>query len=167
MKVRKSTFLDCQSIMEMIDQAKTYFKEQGIDQWQNGYPNIEVIKQDIEQENSFVLVKDEVPIATAVLTFEPELSYERVYDGGWLSHQPYGVIHRVAVQNELKGQGISTQMIKALEGICLDQNIRSLRVDTHEDNLSMQRLLKKNGFLTCGFVYLPCGGKRKVFEKLL
>ncbi len=64
MKVRKSTFLDCQSIMEMIDQAKTYFKEQGIDQWQNGYPNIEVIKQDIEQENSFVLVKDEVPIAT-------------------------------------------------------------------------------------------------------
>lgn len=51
-------------------------------------------------------------------------------------------------------------MIKALEGICLDQNIRSLRVNLYEGNLSMQRLLKKNNFLACG-------GKRIVFEKLL
>ncbi len=167
MKIRKSTLLDREAIMEIVEQAKAYFKEQGIDQWQNSYPNIEVITKDIEQENSFVLLKDEIPLATAVLTFEAELCYERVYDGGWLSEQPYGVIHRVAVRNDLKGQGVSTQMIKALEQICLEQKIQSLRVDTHEENLSMQRLLKKNGFLACGFVYLACGDKRIVFEKLL
>lgn len=43
--------------MEIIKQAQCYFKKQGIDQWQNGYPNSTVIKQDIEKKESYVLTK--------------------------------------------------------------------------------------------------------------
>ncbi|NLZ51738.1 MAG: GNAT family N-acetyltransferase, partial [Thermoanaerobacteraceae bacterium] len=38
MKFRKAVEADIDSILNIIRQAQNYFKEQGIDQWQNGYP---------------------------------------------------------------------------------------------------------------------------------
>ncbi|MDU2111026.1 MAG: hypothetical protein E7E92_00735, partial [Clostridiales bacterium] len=45
MEFRKSTKSDVTKIMEIVKQAQEYFKSQGIDQWQNGYPNEEVINK--------------------------------------------------------------------------------------------------------------------------
>ena len=39
--------------MKIIREAQLYFKEQGIDQWQNNYPNEDVIKNDIKNNNSY------------------------------------------------------------------------------------------------------------------
>ena len=36
--------------LEIIDQAKAFLKEQGIDQWQKGYPDAECIRRDIAGE---------------------------------------------------------------------------------------------------------------------
>ena len=46
---RKATETDLNAIMNIISQAQNYLKEQGIDQWQNGYPNRQTIKKDIEK----------------------------------------------------------------------------------------------------------------------
>lgn len=43
MELRKSSRSDIESIMKIIHQAQNYFKENGIDQWQNNYPNEETI----------------------------------------------------------------------------------------------------------------------------
>ena len=167
MYLRKSTLADRESIMKIIVQSQAYFKAQGIDQWQNNYPNLEVIQDDIRNESSYVLVKNGEVVATAVLTFARETSYESVYEGQWLSDQPYGVIHRIAVDHDLKGLGLSSMVMKEMEAICLTEDIHSVRVDTHEENLSMKKLLQKNGFIYCGYIYLTSGAKRVVFEKLL
>ena len=57
MEFRKSTKNDVPKIMNIVKQAQNYFKEQGIDQWQNNYPNDEVINNDInniwERENEY------------------------------------------------------------------------------------------------------------------
>lgn len=167
MHLRKSTLADSESIMKIIAQAQAYFKAQGINQWQHNYPNIKVIQEDIRNESSYVLIKESEVVATAVLTFTRETSYEVVYEGQWLSDQPYGVIHRIAVDQDLKGLGLSSMIMKEMESICLDEGIHSLRVDTHEENRSMQKLIQKNGFIYCGYIYLSDGAKRMIFEKLL
>lgn len=59
LQFRAAKFDDLWRIMEIIKQAQGYFKEQGIDQWQNGYPNPTVIKQDIEKKQSYVLAKNQ------------------------------------------------------------------------------------------------------------
>ena len=46
-------------------------------------------------------------------------------------------------------------------------NAASIRVDTHRDNLPMQRMLQKNGFIYCGIIYLADGKERFAFEKPL
>ena len=79
----------------------------------------------------------------------------------------YAVIHRIAVDHELKGIGLSSEMIKQTELMCNKKSVGSIKVDTHEDNQAMQRSLIKNGFDYCGVIYLADGSKRVAFEKCL
>lgn len=167
MEFRKSFKKDVDSIMRIIKQAQDYFKKQGIDQWQNDYPNQNTINDDIKNGESYVLENDGCVVATAMVTFKGEKSYDSIYNGEWLSNNEYATIHRVAVDNNYKGIGLSSQIIKNIENLCLQRNIHSIKVDTHEDNLSMQKLLKKNEFKYCGIIYLDDNSKRIAFEKIL
>ena len=165
MEFRKSSKADLNKIMGIIKQAQDYFKEQGIDQWQNNYPNKEVIKSDIEREESYVLSKDDNIVATTVISFDKEKTYDSIYDGKWSSNGKYAVIHRIAVDNNYKGLGLSHKIFKYVEELCKTKNINSIKIDTHEDNIVMQNLLNKRGFKYCGIIYLEDGDKRLAFEK--
>ena len=153
--------------MDIVKQAQVYFKEQNIDQWQNNYPNEEVINNDIENGESYVMLDENNIIATTVISFTKETSYENILDGKWITNGDYGVIHRIAVDNTQKGKGLSHKIIKYAEDVCRQNKVNSLKVDTHEENIPMQNLLKKNGFKYCGIIYLEDGGKRVAFEKTL
>lgn len=167
MKFRKSVKTDIDGIMNIIKQAQAYLKGLGINQWQNNYPNAEIINNDIDNNNSYVLLKDDKIVATAAISFDGEKTYDSIYGGQWISNNEYAVIHRIAVDNNYKGSGLAPQIIKNAEQLCLSKGVYSIKVDTHEENLSMQKMLKKNGFQYCGIIYLKDGSKRIAFEKIL
>lgn len=167
MEFRRTVEADISSIMNIIKQAQAYFKENGIDQWQNGYPNEEVIKNDISYEHSYVLLNDDKIVGTAAISFDGEKTYDDIYEGQWLSNGTFAVIHRIAVDNEYKGLGLSSIIIKNVEELCFSRGVTSIKVDTHIENLSMQRLLRKNGFQYCGIIYLEDKNKRVAFEKVI
>ena len=167
MEFRKSTKEDLKDIMAIIRDAQAYFKNNDIDQWQNGYPNEDSILSDIESKESYVLVDDNEIIGTAYLSFAGESDYDVIYEGKWLSHEDYAVVHRIAVKNDLKGKGIAGEIFKAIEKICLERDIHDIKIDTHRDNKSMQRFLEKQGFTRCGVVYLKDKSERIGFEKLI
>lgn len=167
MEFRKSTKLDINDIMKIIKQAQNYFKENKIDQWQNNYPNYDTIENDIDGEESYVLVKDGKIVATAALSFNGEGTYNNIYNGKWLSNNKYAVVHRVAVDENYKGQGLSSKIFENIEKICINKNINSIKIDTHKNNLSMQKLLEKEGFIYCGIIYLSDKSKRIAFEKIV
>ena len=166
MNFRRSNKNDINKIMEMIEEAKEYFKSNNIDQWQDGYPNYQVILDDINKGYSFVFIENDNIVASVAVSFEGENTYDKIYEGQWLSIQSYCVIHRLVVDSRLKGNGISSKIIKKIEEICLENNIHSIKIDTHKENLSMQKLLKKNNFSYCGIIYLEGKAPRVAFEKL-
>lgn len=167
MEFKKSVEADVDSIMKIIKQAQDYFKEKGINQWQNNYPNVEVISNDVAEKNSYVLLKNHEVVATAVVSFKGEKTYESIYEGKWISNKEYAVVHRIAVDNNHKGLGLSSQIIKNVEELCIEKGVSSIKVDTHEQNLSMQKLLRKNKFEYCGIIYLEDNSPRIAFEKIL
>ncbi|MDD3026834.1 MAG: GNAT family N-acetyltransferase, partial [Erysipelotrichaceae bacterium] len=75
MKLRKSRDADIPQIMAIIDEAKSYLKSQNINQWQDGYPNSDVIKNDIILDRSFVLEDDGRIVATAMLEVAIDPTY--------------------------------------------------------------------------------------------
>lgn len=166
MEFRKANALDIEGIMKIIKQAQDYFKENGVNQWQNNYPNIETIKQDIKNGYGYVLEDNEEIIGTVAVSFDGEKTYDVIYDGEWLSNSEYAVIHRMAVTNSHKGKGFSSVIMKYIEEICLDRNVHSIKIDTHNENISMQRVIKKNNFKYCGIIYVDDKSKRLAFEKI-
>lgn len=165
MEFRKTTSKEISSVMEIIKQSQQYFKEQGINQWQNGYPNAEVIQNDINNDHSYVLIRDNKIVATTALSFDGEETYNQIHGGEWLTNEDYAVIHRIAVDTNCKGKGIAGEIIKEVQKECINRGIKSIKVDTHEDNKSMQKLLEKNGFKYCGIIYLKDGAVRVAYEK--
>ena len=42
--------------------------------------------------------------------------------------------------------------------------INNIRIDTHHDNVVMQSVLNKNGFIKCGVIYLKNGNPRLAYH---
>ena len=167
LEFRKAFESDANSIMSIINQAQGYFKKQGIDQWQDNYPNYETVYNDINNNYGYVLLKDNTVIGTVAVSFDGEKTYEHIYNGKWISDNKYAVIHRMAVNSKYKRAGLASSIIENVEKICLEKDVYSIRIDTHKENLAMQKLLKKNGFKYCGIIYLEDGSERIAFEKNL
>ena len=70
MEILKAKISDIDEIMDIIKVAQEDFKNKGIDQWQNNYPNADIIKEDIENNNSYVLKEEGKIIGTTALFFD-------------------------------------------------------------------------------------------------
>jgi ribosomal protein S18 acetylase RimI-like enzyme len=170
MKIRLSNFDDIPSIINIIEDAKTYLASQNIDQWQNGYPNAAQIENDIKNDESYVVVNDENQImATSMFTFKKEPTYKKIIDGKWLipEDEIYGVIHRLAIKKEFRKFGLATFLFDEFHQQLKEKNIKSLKIDTHEENVGMQSLIKKLGYQYCGIIYTNYNAKRLAFEKVI
>jgi len=165
--LRKTTMKDLRQVMEIIEQGKNYLKSNGIDQWQNGYPNEDVIKEDIVNGYGYVLECEGKVVGTVALSFDGEPWYEDIRDGKWLTNGEFLVIHRMAVSHAVRGTDAASEMIKQSEKLCTSLGVRSIKIDTHKDNIVMQKFVKKNGFEYCGIVTLGTEGDRLAYEKVL
>lgn len=164
MKLRLTKTSDLDAVMGIINQAKSYFKTQGINQWQDGYPNEISIINDISQNEAYVLEDNDEVVATAMISKATESNYNYI-EGKWLQEDKYIVVHRIAIRDDHKGKGLAKIILD--ETLKLFPNIPSIRMDTHDDNLSMQRFLTKYGFKYCGTIYLENKEKRRAYEKIL
>ena len=84
-------------------------------------------------------------------------TYE-VIQGAWLNDRPYCAVHRVASRGEVPG--VATQILTWCLEFC-----GNVRIDTHDDNLPMQRVLEKNGFVHCGRIWIEDGSPRIAYQK--
>lgn len=167
MEIIHTQYNHINDVMKIINQAKSYFKNNNINQWQDGYPNEESIKEDIIQNKSYVLIDNGKVIGTMFFAIENDPSYSYIENGQWLTDNKYAVIHRIAVDEIIKGRNIAFELVNYVIDQCKLNTINSIRIDTHKDNLSMQRFLNKHDFKACGTIYLASGDPRIAFEKLL
>lgn len=167
MEFRQAKISDLDQIVEIIELSKKYLKETKVDQWQDGYPEKEDLRIDIESRNSYVLTNKDEIVATTVISLDGESTYNSIFNGEWITNEDYIVMHRVAVHDKYKGKGIFKELIKEAESLALNKGISSIKIDTHRDNISMQRAVVKNDFKKCGIIYLEDGSERIAFEKVL
>lgn len=153
-------------VMVIINQAKNYFKNNGINQWQDGYPNAESIQEDIKENKSYILIDDDKILGTMFFAIQDDPTYAYI-EGQWLTQDNYAVIHRIAVDENSKGKNLAFELVKFAIEECKKHHIKSIRIDTHADNLSMQRFLKKHDFKVCGTIFLANGDPRIAFEKII
>ena len=154
--------------MPIFDEARATIAALGIDQWQNGYPNREVISEDIKKAQSHCVSVDGEICGTFALIVDGEPTYNEIFDGKWLTgngNDNYFAIHRVAISVKCRGKGISTAIINHCAEEAKKAHKKSLRIDTHKGNIVMRKMLEKHGFIHCGTIYLDSGDARVAYEK--
>ena len=63
---------DIESIMQIIYEAQINLRELKVDQWQDGYPNLVIIKNDIENKTAYVLEQNNRVYAYSAIIFNKE-----------------------------------------------------------------------------------------------
>ncbi|MBQ3260539.1 MAG: GNAT family N-acetyltransferase [Alistipes sp.] len=171
MILRTAKISDIDTICRIIDEAQAQMARLGIDQWQNGYPDRSSIEADILSGLGLVLCSEEgcEVIAYCAAIFGTEPTYARIDDGRWLTDEnaQYVVVHRLAVADKFKRQGIATEFVRRVEALAIEQDCDSFRIDTHTDNRYMHALCARLGFTRCGTIYVSDGSPRVAYEKVL
>ena len=164
-RIRKATMHDAPRIWQLMLQAKAQMYREGKQQWDESYPLPTHIEADIAKGYAHVLCKADVVVAYGAVAYDGEPAYD-VIEGEWLSVQPYVVVHRLAVADEAKRQGVATRFMQEVEKLAVTNGVYSFKVDTNHDNFYMQRMLKTLGFAYCGVIHYP-RGERMGYEKTL
>ncbi len=166
--IRKTTPADLDALLALFDEARATIAALGIDQWQNGYPNRAVLEADLALSQSYCVTIDGRPVATFAMLQDGESTYDRIFDGHWPRgdhNRDYIAIHRVAISVACRGQGIAAEIIAYAIDFARVLGRNSLRIDTHEGNVVMRKMLSKNGFTHCGTIFLANGDKRVAYER--
>ena len=154
MNIRKASISDLNRMLEIYSIAREYMKANGnANQWGDSYPNESIIKKDIENKISYVLEENGQVFAS----FAFIKGYEKNYELEFISDSEYGIIHRVA--SDGRKNGIVSQIISFIK-----REVDILRIDTHEDNKTMQKAIERLGFKRLGIIYLDDGSQRILYE---
>ena len=158
MLIRKTTEKDLPFVSDIYENAKRFMKESGNPTQWNDKPNIETAREDMERGVGYVAEEDGEVLAVFMFSVGDDETYAEIYDGSWLNSEPYAVIHRIAVKEQGRG----------LIGYCIDECFKicpNLKIDTHRNNIPMQKALTKRGFEYCGIIYLENGEERLAYQK--
>lgn len=148
MNVRKAEPDDLSAIIQIYSIAQDFMIESGNpNQWGHSYPTKELIKQDISNDICHLVCEGDIPHGVFALFSGDEPTYQYIENGRWLNDDAYVTIHRIA--GDGKVGGIFKCAITYCKSIC-----NNIRIDTHESNFIMQKLIEKNGFQKCGIVYV-------------
>lgn len=145
--IRKAQPADLDRILDIYAAARAFMAQAGNpDQWGDGYPYPEVVREDIALGRLYADEEDGRICGVFMFAVGDDPTYTRIEDGAWLSDAPYAVIHRVA------GDGTTPGTFRRCVDYCRSQ-FPHLRMDTHKDNHIMQSLLTRAGFVRCGIIY--------------
>lgn len=162
---RKATSKDLPQIWTILQQAIQRRKEDGSNQWQDGYPNPTVIEKDIAGDAGFVLAAGNTIAGYVAILINDEPAYAEI-KGKWLTAGDFAIFHRVAISEDYLGRGLASKILGFIDEFALQNKLPSVRADTNFDNAPMRHVFEKSGYVYCGEVFFR-GSPRMAYEKIL
>ncbi|MDD4761184.1 MAG: GNAT family N-acetyltransferase [Bacteroidaceae bacterium] len=139
--------------MKIIHECIKDMETKGIFQWNQYYPDIEVIIEDIEKRTLYLIKKEDEYQGIITLDKDQPTEYTKI---PWLS--PTGrnlIIHRLAVHPKWQGKGIAMKLMDFAEEYASKNNYVSVRLDAFTANPNSNRLYEKRGYKIVGQIYIP------------
>lgn len=152
---------DLPRALEIYAIARVFMHENGNPtQWADWYPSEEILRNDIAHNALYCIFDAEHPhriCGMFTLLDGDDPTYAELFEGAWLDDSSYGTIHRIASDGTHSGIfETAVQFARTTH--------HHLRIDTHRDNMPMQRCIKRWGFSYCGIIYIEDGTPRVAFE---
>jgi ribosomal protein S18 acetylase RimI-like enzyme len=151
--------------MELIKRSIQCMNEQGIFQWNDDYPNIEVVSRDIRGQELYVLKVDEV--IAGIVTLNGEISID------FRSRIPEStgkefILHRLAIHPGYQGRDLAGKLLDFAYNYAVAKGYQSIILSVLAENYIARNLYTKNGYLETGSAYFGEWNIRMVYyEKVI
>lgn len=149
-KYRMAQLEDLEEIFSMVKSAIKVMIEQDIYQWDEFYPDEEILKKDIDKKQLYAGVIDNQIAVVFVLN---QHCFDDYKNGKWkYKDEPHYVIHRLCVNPAFQGKGVAKSTLFHIEQELLAAGIRVIRLDVFAQNPYAIRLYDKQGFSRVGYM---------------
>ena len=166
MIIRKAEISDLENIMLMYRSCVTGMIANGIDQWDESYPNAEVIMEDLIAQTYFVAIENNIIIAGINIDQNQDDTYLAL---DWKDKKnQFLVVHRLAVKVEFWNDGIGKSLMLFTENLVTEKGLNSIRLDTYSGNPKAMEFYSRLGYSELGTIDLkPNKDKYHCFEKII
>ena len=152
MEVLKSKLEDISNLMDLFNSCVVDMREKGIYQWNNLYPNLEIVRSDICKEEAYSIGSKDCKVATITLNEEQSPEYKAI---PWIGLEPVLVIHRLAVHPNFQNQGFGKIIMEFAQAYAKSNGYSCIRMDAFTKNPLALSLYNKLGYEKRGEVYFP------------
>lgn len=151
--ISKGDLLEIGEIIALTRFCGTHMRQNGIDQWDENYPDRANIQRDLESGTLFAYRENESILGIVVLNENQDEEYSEI---NWLTHEDQRnlVIHRLAVLPEQQGNGIARKLMDFAEMHAHSNGYDSIRLDTFSQNPRNQKFYDARGYTNLGPVFL-------------
>lgn len=143
-KFEKATLDEVECILKVVKNVVRFMQnELKIDQWDDSYPNIRVLKEDINLNSLYVLKDKKCIIGFICINKELYKEYDQV---SWEGTKSFKTLHRVAIDPQFQGMGYGKMLYNFAYEVVKKEGIKFIRVDTFSRNIPMNNLIIKQGY---------------------
>ena len=152
--IHKVSINDIPKVMTITNSAKSLLKKNGSLQWQQGYPNEETFTNDIKNGNLYGIYEDNELMGYGAYIFGKDLNYVEIEGGKWEipANDKDMAIHRVAVDENCHGKKYGVKILQYGINYAKKYGCLTVKVDTHKNNIPMQKCISKAGFVYRGII---------------
>ena len=166
MIIRKAEISDLENIMKMYKSCVTGMLENGIDQWDDTYPNTEIISEDLNVGTYYV--------AEIAGTLIGGINIDKNQDETYLAldwedkSDSFLVVHRLGVKEEFWNKKIGKDLMLFTEKLVIEKGLKSIRLDTYSGNPKAMEFYRRLGYTELGTIDLKLDkDKYYCFEKII
>ncbi|MFX0549476.1 GNAT family N-acetyltransferase [Hathewaya histolytica] len=138
--IRKAKKEDIHDIMEIVDKVISEMNSYGNYQWDENYPREKDFLDDIEKGDLFICERNDIIAGFISINKCEAPEYGKL---NWSLDTDCLVLHRMAVNPDLRRTGIATELMNFAEEFATKQGIQYLKTDTNSLNDKMKNLFKK------------------------
>ena len=166
MIIRKANKTDLDNIMKMYKSCVKGMLENGIDQWDDNYPNTEIINEDLNVSTYYVVEIDGTIIGGVNIDRNQDDTYLAL---DWEDQSDsFLVVHRLGVKEEFWNKKIGKYLMLFTENLVIEKGLKSIRLDTYSGNPKAMEFYRRLGYTELGTIDLkPEKDKYYCFEKII
>lgn len=147
---------DLPAVLALFAGAVERMCSQGIDQWDELYPDREILRADIEKREMFLLTENGAPVSAVVVNGEQAPEYREVPWSIRGKGEP-AVLHRLCVSASAQGRGLGRRTLLAAEKAAASLGFGYIRLDAFPKNPGAIRLYESSGYRLAGRITIRKG----------
>lgn len=155
LKIKLATLGDLPKIKSLTEACAIAMQKRGIFQWNEHYPSLEKLENDIKIQELFVLRNKEHEQIKGIIVLSDHMDDEYI-PIEWLTENSRNLyIHRLATHPSHWGEGYGQILMDFAEDHARQHNYVSVRLDTFSQNKRNHRFYELRGYIRLGDIFFP------------